>query len=193
MWFQGCSLACSGCVARDTWAHDAGAVVAVADVVTCIVETLVAHGLDGVTISGGEPFEQPDALAALVGGVRAATAERTPEVDILVYSGLSEARVRRLYPLVLDDVDALIPEPYAEARPSAHAWWGSGNQRLVALSDLGRRRYADPPRSEEAAMQLSVEDGRLWVIGVPRRGDLEKVADRAASAGVQLRGVSWRP
>lgn len=186
-------MACNGCVARDTWPADGGTTIAVVDLVSRLVEALVEETLEGVTISGGEPFEQPEALAALVAGLRAHTAAMGRDVDLLVYSGYGEGRLRRRFPEVLAHIDALIPEPYAEARPAPAAWWGSANQRLVALSDLGRQRYADPPTADRAVMQMAVDDGRLWLIGVPRRGDLERVATRLAEAGVELGGVSWRP
>ena len=63
VWFQGCSLQCPGCVSRDTWEHGLG---------TMPLERLVeqiarwSDAADGLTVSGGEPFEQPDALRELL-------------------------------------------------------------------------------------------------------------------------------
>ncbi len=79
IWFQGCSIRCPGCISRDTWAQAR---------TTTTVEALVAKisvwlpEADGITISGGEPFDQPAALAALLAQVRLLTA-----CSILVYSG----------------------------------------------------------------------------------------------------------
>lgn len=193
MWFQGCSLGCRGCLARDTWPVDGGSDLAVDDVAERLAAVIAADGLEGVTISGGEPFEQPEALSGLLTAVRRLTAGGGREVDLLCYSGLSERRLRRQFPAVLEQLDALIPEPFTEALESGHAWWGSGNQRLVALSPLGRARYATVPTAERAVMQVSVEDGTVWLVGVPRRGDLEAATRRAAQAGVHMGRVSWRP
>lgn len=193
MWFQGCSLACRGCLARDTWPIDGGSAQAIDDLADRLASVIGSDGLDGVTISGGEPFEQPEALFGLLEAVRARTAGTGREVDLLCYSGLSERRLRRQFPAVLDQLDALIPEPFTETQESGHAWWGSGNQRLVALSPLGRARYAEVPAAGDAVMQVAVEDGRVWLVGVPRRGDLQEAARRAAQAGVYLGAVSWLP
>lgn len=190
VWFQGCSLACRGCLARDTWPADGGTSVAVDDVVDRVAEVVAAGGLDGVTVSGGEPFEQPEALGELLAGLRRRTGAG---VDLLCYSGLPEKALRRRFPSILDQLDALIPEPFADARPSEYAWWGSANQRLVPLSALGRKRYESPPTATEAVIQVAVDAGRLWLVGVPRRGDLEAATRRVAQAGVDLGAVSWLP
>jgi len=67
IWFQGCSIQCPGCVSRDTWAFGRGETS-----VESACETIDPwlKEADGVTISGGEPFDQPMALAALLGWLR---------------------------------------------------------------------------------------------------------------------------
>ena len=68
MWFQGCSIRCRGCVSRDTWEFRGDAWVEV-DRLVAWIHSLDRDRLDGVTVSGGEPFDQPDALAALLDGI----------------------------------------------------------------------------------------------------------------------------
>lgn len=193
VWFQGCTIGCSGCLARDTWDTSAGTETTVADLVDRLGAVLAADTYDGLTVSGGEPFEQPEALLALVTGVRAMAARRCDDFDVLCYSGLSERKVRRDFPAVLEHLDVLIPEPFQESRPSDQNWLGSANQRFVVLSDHGRRRYNGRSQGAAPTVQVAAEGDRLWLIGVPRRGDLERVERRVADAGVTLGAVSWRP
>lgn len=63
VWFQGCSLACVGCFNPET--HTSQGDLWLVD---RLVETLQADNasLDGITVSGGEPLEQPDALRELI-------------------------------------------------------------------------------------------------------------------------------
>ena len=64
IWVQGCSIGCPGCLSQDTWSPDAAEPVSVARVIeTC--RRVSKDELDGVTISGGEPFDQPDGLRCL--------------------------------------------------------------------------------------------------------------------------------
>ena len=83
IWFQGCSIRCSGCMSRDTW-ELAASRMPVAALLAQIGPWLPQA--DGVTISGGEPFDQPLALEVLVRGLRASFAksilETPPQVGV---------------------------------------------------------------------------------------------------------------
>ena len=198
IWVQGCSIGCRGCVSRDTWDHRGGWDVDVAEVLDWC-DARRDSDIDGITISGGEPFEQPQALAELLGALDAWRPGLGRPFDILCYSGLSLRRIERRHAGILDQLDVLIPEPYVgkgrDAGPAALTpWRGSGNQPLVPLTRLGRKRYGgDAPEAGGAQrIQLSVDRGAVWLIGIPGPGDMERMEKRARARGVELRGVSWR-
>ena len=196
VWVQGCHVGCRGCVARDTWNPEAAVAVPVARLVDDSVAAVTGE-LDGVTISGGEPFEQPDALVELVDGLRAAFGDR-PGIDFLGYSGLALVELRDRLPHVLERFDAVIAEPFVAALATEEPWRGSSNQSVTPLSDLGRRRYTSSGSGAGdigvgRAVQVHAAGGRLAVIGIPRRGDLARVEQRLAAAGIELEDVSWRP
>jgi anaerobic ribonucleoside-triphosphate reductase activating protein len=190
IWLQGCSLACPGCLSRDTWDPEA----VTETTVDSVLETArsLAAAPDGVTISGGEPFEQPAALESLVAGIRRWSDELPRPIDVLVYSGLPWHELRREHATILTYADAVIPEPYVAAAPPDGPWRGSGNQPLVLLSELGRDRFRDVDLAGPH-LQVATGGGSLWMIGVPRRGDLARFSDAMATRGVELEDVSWRP
>ena len=118
---------------------------------------------------------------------------------MLCYSGHPLGGLRRRHADILDRLDVLIPEPYVGARAAAGGdapgrWRGSSNQPLVPLSRLGRARYGGeaPVADERPRIQVSVEHGAAWFIGIPRPGDMERLEERARARGVLLGGVSWR-
>lgn len=214
IWTQGCTLHCSGCLSRDTWEADPAAAVPVEAVLGWLAS--LPGPVDGVTISGGEPFQQPAALAALVTGIRAwrdARARETIPLDILVFSGYVYSRLSRDPQAreILDMCDAVITGPYVDRlNPGGRhpergslLWRGSANQRIVPLSPLGQERYAavaDGEMAEEDAgprVQVSVDEGpegrRVYYIGIPRRGDLDHLTSTLDRAGVRAGDVSWRP
>lgn len=191
IWLQGCHVGCRGCMSRDTWDPEAVVPMSVARLVEECAR-IVTRRLDGVTISGGEPFEQPEALVELLAGLRDAFAER-PAVDYLCYSGFRLVDLRARFSQVMPLLDAVIPEPYIASRPTEEPWRGSSNQPIVPLSPLGRRRYGGKAHAQGRAVQLLVGSERLAVIGIPRQDDLARVEQQLASAGIELGGVSWRP
>lgn len=191
IWFQGCTLACPGCLSRDTWDPE-GAMDTTVSAVLTAATALCPDGPDGVTISGGEPFEQPEALASLVAGIRRWSVTLGRDLDVLAYSGMPLKRLVADHADLVASLDALIPEPYVAAETPSGAWRGSGNQPLLVLSELGTDRFRDVP-TEPATMQVAATDGVLWMIGVPRPGDLSRLTDALRARGIGLHDVSWRP
>ena len=99
-----------------------------------------SHQRDGITVLGGEPFAQPDALLALVRALRSRGCRH-----ILCYSGYTYGELRRrghqdsAIGAVLDDIDMLIDGPYvAGLAAGASPWTGSANQRFLTLTSAAR-------------------------------------------------------
>jgi anaerobic ribonucleoside-triphosphate reductase activating protein len=194
IWLQGCTIGCPACVSQDTWAADPDREVEL-DILLSWCREVGAAGCAGVTVSGGEPFEQPAALAALIDGLRELGPLEPGGFDILCYSGLPLSKLMRDHAEILARIDALIPEPFVATLPRGHLWRGSANQPLVPLSDLGWARYGGSMEALPAGkgqFQLTVDDECLWAIGIPDRGDMEKLEAAARERGIVLGAVSWR-
>jgi anaerobic ribonucleoside-triphosphate reductase activating protein len=193
LWLQGCSIHCPGCVSQDTWPSDASKTIAVSDLVAWC-RKVAAGGFDGITISGGEPFEQPEGLAALLRALVAWRRAEGLDFDLLCYSGLPLRLLQAKHAKLLALLDAIIPEPYVDSLPQGKVWRGSSNQPLVALSERGRARYGSyvDATVEGKQMQAAVEGGRIWMIGIPGRGDMAAIESLCASRGLTLTNVSWR-
>jgi anaerobic ribonucleoside-triphosphate reductase activating protein len=195
LWVQGCTIRCRGCVSQDTWEADPAKTIAVSDLVAWC-KRVAAEGFDGVTISGGEPFEQPGGLLALLEALTTWRASESLDFDILCYSGYPLKTLERKHANVLALLDAVVPEPYVDNLPIGHIWRGSRNQPLVPLSERGRVHFAAyveaPADTNGKRMQVAVEGGRVWMIGIPERGDMARVEALCASRGLTLEKVSWR-
>ena len=195
IWLQGCSIHCPGCVSQDTWASDPERAMTVARLLSWCKATS-QNGLDGITISGGEPFDQPQALAALLDALHQWRHSAGLDFDILCYSGYPLTTLQKRHAKLLARLDALIPEPYVDTLPLSHLWRGSQNQPLIALSPLGELRYA--PYIEALAeaftkrIQIQLDGERLWSIGIPARGDMAALEALAGERGIGFSNVSWR-
>jgi anaerobic ribonucleoside-triphosphate reductase activating protein len=185
IWFQGCSLRCPGCISTDTWPRSAEQ-VSVSDVLASVADYV--HAADGVTISGGEPFEQPEALGELLNGLATML---QPGSDVLVYSGFPFASLEPWLSKWPGLIDALISEPFDVQALQTRPLLGSDNQTLNILTQLGRERFAafqrPRDRSDDRLDVMVDEDGTAWLAGIPRRGDLERLQSLLAAQGTTAR------
>jgi anaerobic ribonucleoside-triphosphate reductase activating protein len=85
---QGCTIRCLGCFNPTTHDPRAGYEIDTQE----LVGRILGEGPDiqGVSISGGEPFQQPEALLDLVKRFRAAG------LSVLVFSGYPIERIKRI-------------------------------------------------------------------------------------------------
>jgi len=181
IWFQGCSIRCPGCISADTWATGKGGLELTE--LFRRMEIWLAQA-EGITISGGEPFDQADALGALLLGLRERTA-----ADILVYSGYSHEALAPRLAVFEGLIDALITDPFLLDAPQTLPIRGSDNQRLHGLSELGRSRFAgydDPARGKVAFDVMFDDDGTVWLAGIPRRGDFVRLRAQLQGLGHQV-------
>lgn len=190
VWTQGCTIHCSGCMAVDTWARRADSETTVASVLDWF-SLLPLDDLTGLTVSGGEPTEQPEALRHLIDGVRSCTSART-DFDILIYSGRRAEWLLTDGREILAGADAVMADPYVEPMAGHLPLRGSDNQRLLPLTPLGNSRYFVDQLPARERIQLEVENGRVRIIGIPTPGVLSAVTQRAAELGLELHGTSWR-
>src|SRR6266516_501050 len=80
VWFQGCDLRCPGCWNPSSHAFDRTRDIPVEEVGAWIV---ACRGIEGVTFSGGEPFQQAPELQGLCEYIRV----RKPALSIGVFTG----------------------------------------------------------------------------------------------------------
>lgn len=182
IWFQGCSIRCPGCISADTWGPGHRR-LSLEQLIEQITPWL--HEAEGITISGGEPFDQLDALRSLLEGLR-----RLSELDILVYSGYSLEQLDEPLLQTKGLIDALISDPYIEALSQTMALRGSDNQRLSLLTPLGRARLGQYERllepTDKALDLMFDENGSVWMAGIPRRDDLLRLRDLLHEQGHHL-------
>ncbi|MFI8774644.1 4Fe-4S single cluster domain-containing protein [Gordonia sp. NPDC062954] len=185
IWVQGCTLGCRGCASTDTWDGDNGTPLPVTDLADTVAGLLTDH--DGITITGGEPFQQGAAVAELLGHLdnRGALEDR----DVLVFTGYAAPRAQRLCPELWERADAIVAGPYLPDR-AGEAWLrASDNQELHVKSALAEERFRNGDRR---VIQVATPGRDLAIAGLPRAGDLDEFRRRLVSRGIALQGgVSW--
>ena len=132
VFFSGCKHDCPGCHNKEMQDFNYGELITTDEIVEKIEQSMPL--IKGVTISGGDPFEQPEALLELVQRIR------DLGLDIWVYTGytIDELRSRfdRNITGVLDIIDVLVDGRFIEdMKDNAPKHVGSSNQRIIHLKN----------------------------------------------------------
>lgn len=134
LWMAGCGKKCEGCISPEMQDQGAGTPVPAQTMAKRLIE--LDPTLDGITLSGGEPFDQ---AAALVEVLRVVRLQR-PMWSVLAYSGYTLDEIcgnMTGRAELLNMADILIDGRYrreiAPTRPLA----GSGNQVIHYLTSRG--------------------------------------------------------
>lgn len=132
----GCSIRCAGCYVPETHERTNGKLTSISDIVVEIDKKSGEH--DGVSILGGEPFDQPESLQILVEKLKA------KNYHLVIYSGYTLetllARGQESVNRILSNTDLLIDGAFVrELASNAGEYRGSSNQRLI-LHPISRRK-----------------------------------------------------
>lgn len=127
---QGCSHNCKGCHNPQTHSFDGGYLTTINELIKKIKRNPL---LDGVTLSGGEPFEQAAALSILAKEIK------DIGLSVITYTGYTYEEIinsnNQSWLELLKNTDLLIDGEYIE---SLHTWEmpfrGSSNQRIIDVA-----------------------------------------------------------
>lgn len=158
LWVQGCSLGCEGCFNPETHRRVGGKEVPVDG----LVERLDAlpSFIEGLTVSGGEPFQQRHAVEQLLRHVRTQTS-----LSVLVFTGYAWDEIQQMPDIeqILSCIDVLVAGRYNTEQRVAGELRGSANQTVHFLSD----RYAQTDVREVPQAEVVIEpDGEVTLSGI---------------------------
>jgi anaerobic ribonucleoside-triphosphate reductase activating protein len=159
LWMQGCTLGCAGCFNPTTHPHAGGQLRPVAELLAELAAAVARGGIEGMTLSGGEPMQQAAASAALLAGARALG------LSTLVFSGYTREEIEQLPdgPAALASIDVLVDGRYRSTERLGEGLRGSANQRILLLSD--RYTLAHVEATPVAEIRIA-RDGELVLTGV---------------------------
>lgn len=162
IWVQGCPRACRGCITPESRPSDSGVEMDTADIAADII---LAENIDGITVSGGEPFMQAEAMADILSKVNA----YRPELTTIVYTGYTHERLAAMPEAqsLLGLTDILIDGPYVEVQNDNRGIRGSANQRVIPLTSRLAKHIAEMEGARRRVERIAEPDGTVSTIGVP--------------------------
>ncbi|MDH7576947.1 MAG: 4Fe-4S single cluster domain-containing protein [Bacillota bacterium] len=185
IWVQGCSRRCPGCMSPELLTPKSSSLCSVEGVFAEILK--VASVCDGITISGGEPFEQAAPLAELCSLIKEYTS-----LDIMIYSGYTIDEIRAGTDdmnQLLQTADILIDGPFRLELPTRKLWRGSDNQNLYLLTPRAQKYkgFVDAEYGPNRQLQLEMTaDGKIMIIGIPAGDFFTELKILTEQRGIQL-------
>lgn len=182
LWVAGCHRRCPGCFQPQFFDFNAGEYISIDQLVQ---EIISIRDIEGLTISGGEPFEQSRSLAELCKLVR-----QQSDLTTLAYTGYSlEVLEKRSSAdrIFLEQLDLLIDGEYRHELRGPYLWRGSANQRLRDLKSQSSFPISQAePDGDEESVQLVLEDNSLIIGGFPSRELDKRLRQSLAQRGIIL-------
>ena len=158
IWFDGCPHHCKGYSNPELWDQKEQYRISLEVLKTLLGKICSTHDVDGFTLTGGDPFAQPDALAEML-PVLANISE-----DILVYTGFQYEELKAQYPKLLTQIGVLIDGPYIEERNTGVSLCGSDNQNIIILKPVLMKSYTTYLRDTQNTIQdFTTTDGVISV------------------------------
>ena len=164
IWFNGCQHYCPGCSNPELWTPQERYSTTLETLLNLIGQVCNTQQVDGFTLTGGDPFAQPDALAQLL-----------PELskisdDILVYTGFEYDEVLHAHPELVAQIGVLIDGKYIQERNTGTILRGSDNQNIIILnSQLADKYHHYLETAQNEIQNFTALDGVISV-GIHRPG-----------------------
>ncbi len=172
IWLQGCSLHCSGCINQEFWSQEPNQLMSVQELYEQIIST---PGIEGVTYSGGEPFEQAEGLCSLSRLLREAN------LTIMAYSGYTYQELINRHDRHISELlfmlDILLDGRFEIENAAPLLWRGSHNQQVHFLT-ARYKQYEEQVNREGVEMEFSFAGTECFVTGNFNQELLQKIREK---------------
>ena len=171
IYLQGCSIHCKGCITPQSWSKENNLLLDVDNVANKILN---GPEIEGVTFSGGEPFDQAEPLAVL-GNIL-----KKESLSVVTFTGhvledIIDSQNISWYRL-LSVTDILIDGPYLiEKANISRPWVGSSNQRYHFLTNRYKNFKCEMEKIPNKIEIRIQENGEVIVNGMISNDELKKL------------------
>lgn len=166
IWVQGCPFKCPHCETPEGHSFEPNRLIEIKELAFDIIQR---KEIEGITISGGEPFEQADLLADLLTTV---LAER-PELNVISYTGYQlEELISDSAKRYMSLLDVLIDGKYIHEKNDDIGIRGSSNQRVLFLTDK-LKEYENELTKGKRKLEIRFHGNDVTVIGLLKKDKMK--------------------
>lgn len=164
IWVQGCNRRCEGCANPELQPIIPEKEIPLDTVILLARTAITLYGLDGITITGGEPMLQAEELAKMVESLSDCCS------DVLAFSGFTLDELRgRKDPgtnAFLSHISVLVDGLYIQERNRGELLRGSDNQTVHILDSSVEERYQTYLSSDGRIVDTFVADNGVIAVGI---------------------------
>ena len=179
-WVQGCSRKCEGCISKTLWKKSKGRKIKIDYLVHQICK--IEKNFEGVTITGGEPFDQYESLIAFC-----AFLKQKSSLNIYCFSGYYLDELVQKHPdkLFMKYIDYLLDGRYLLQQHENKNVRGSSNQQLYKFIN-------SQPKSQKSFFttdkwSVFVNNKQVYMSGIPKYEDLISINKDFENKGINIK------
>ncbi len=169
IWLQGCNKNCEGCLSPRSKSMTGGKKYKIPELTSLISEN---KNIEGLTISGGEPFLQAKNLNILINNLK-----KINDYGIILYTGytLEELKIKNNEDInnLLKNIDLLIDGEYNSKLDDGKSLRGSSNQKIIPLS-CRYENYLDLYGVNGRKIEMFFKKDKIHFSGVPGKKFLKE-------------------
>ncbi len=164
LWFQGCEKYCKECMSPSATDTQKGFLVSIEAIAN---EIYTCPHVEGLTISGGEPFLQYEGLYELLRRIKSNT-----QLGVIIYTGyylgeLQKKQIPEINTIINELTDIIIDGPYIKELNDGMSLRGSSNQRIHLLTSRYKGLYDDYYNRPERKIEIHLSHNELLMVGIP--------------------------
>jgi len=168
IWVQGCSLKCRNCISSDLWNFNGGKEISLQYLAAQIFN--ISASFDGITVTGGEPFDQYFSLLNFCRIIKKLT-----DLNIMIYSGYTiEEIADNQMSEIFSQIDFLMDGRFETAQHSSDHMRGSRNQKFYVFH-CGKPSFCSEDFSNAPWSVKTAEDGTVYLAGIPGPGEISEI------------------
>ena len=176
VWTAGCKKGCPKCENPELWDSTPNQEIAAEKLAGRLVELSAVYGAHEITITGGDPLEQPKDLLEVLRFIR------PTYDDVLLYTGYEWEEIEVGFGLLFLSnlcrlVDVMVDGRYVdEMNDKSLVLRGSSNQTIRFLSNGAAEKYT-PYIDQGRIIQNIAYGGRVVSVGIHNRSAFEEDAN----------------
>ncbi|WP_372365592.1 4Fe-4S single cluster domain-containing protein [Candidatus Uabimicrobium sp. HlEnr_7] len=160
IWVQGCTLNCPGCCNQEYLPRTGGKEWCAQK----LSEYCAKLNVDGITLLGGEPLQQPEEVKKFLQYLR-----KMCDLSVMLFTGYTWKYIKT-QPTLMDIIslcDLVVAGPYIQKyTPTSRRWIGSENQTIHFVTERYQHLQGDWEYHRNE-VEFHIKDGEIIVNGTP--------------------------